>query len=231
LGDYSEISDEQLVRACAESNDGVAWNEFVSRFRRPISLSIIRTVRKWGQAPQQVVDDLVQETYLKLCTDHCRLLLAFAVRHPGAVPGYIKIIAVNVAHDYFKSVYSQKRGAGQAHESLADIDPIAGTQSQGGPAAIENQIFLKQIDEYLGSCSAGPDPERDRIIFWLYHEQRWTAKEIAALPTIELTPEGVESAILRLKRLVRQHFVDLRAKPPGGSDGGEKDFGPQNRIS
>ena len=161
MGRYSAMSDLELVRACAESSDSPAWNEFVSRFHRPISLVINRTASKWGHAPQQLVDDLVQETYLKLCIDRCRLLLEFAVRHPEAVPGYIKIIAVNVAHDYFKSVHSQKRGSGQAQESLSDLDPKAGTQSLGGQAAMEREILFKQIDEYLATCS-GPDPERDR---------------------------------------------------------------------
>jgi RNA polymerase sigma-70 factor, ECF subfamily len=66
-------------RACAESNDSAAREEFVARFHRPISLSLVRTFYQWGKIPQQVVDDLIQETYLKLCSDKCRLLLSFAI--------------------------------------------------------------------------------------------------------------------------------------------------------
>src|SRR6202453_2293371 len=105
---------EELIRSCAESHDGAAWEEFVSRFQRPISLSIKRTACQWGKDPSQFVDDLLQETYLKLCADRCILLLEFARQHSGdAVLGYIKTIAVNVAHDHFKSLHSQKRGAGE----------------------------------------------------------------------------------------------------------------------
>ena len=107
------MSHEQLIRACAgRATASQAWSEFVFRFHRPISLSIIRTAYQWGEAPQPVVDDLVQETYLKLCADKCRLLLEFASRHPEAVAGYVKTMAVNVAHDYFKATHSQKRGSG-----------------------------------------------------------------------------------------------------------------------
>src|ERR1700721_3780946 len=105
------MSVEELIRACAESNDGAAWQEFITRFQRPISLSVLRTACQWGEIPQQVVDDLVQETYLKLCVDKCRLLLDFAMRNPEAVTGYIKTIAINVARDHFKSLHSQKRGS------------------------------------------------------------------------------------------------------------------------
>jgi RNA polymerase sigma-70 factor, ECF subfamily len=220
------MSELQLIRACAESNDGAAWDEFVSRFHRSISLSVIRTANQWGQAPNQVVDDLVQETYLKLCAGRCSLLLRFAEQHPEAVPGYIKTIAVNVAHDHFKSVHSQKRGAGEPQESLAEIDPESAAEGFGGQCAMERQILLKQIDECLGACLVGPDQERDRLIFWLYYRQGLSAKAIAALPTVGLTAKGVESAILRLTRLVRQQIVDLRPEPASGSKPEEKGFPP-----
>src|SRR5579864_8958777 len=97
------MSAEDLIRACTELNDGAAWTELVARYRRPISLSIIRAADQWGQAPQEIVDDLVQETFLKLCADRCCLLLEFTVQHPEAVAGYIKTIALNVARDYFKA--------------------------------------------------------------------------------------------------------------------------------
>jgi RNA polymerase sigma-70 factor (ECF subfamily) len=224
LPHYSSMSADELVRFCAESSDRAAWDEFVSRFHRAISLSIIRTAYKWGQAPRQVVDDLIQETYLKLCANQCRLLLEFAGQHPEAVPGYIKTIAVNVAHDYFKSLYSQKRGAGQTQESLAEVDPTAETQSLGGQGAIERQILLKQIDDCLGIGSVGSDQERDRLIFWLYYQQGMSAKTISALPTVELTAKGVESAILRLTRLVRQQVIQIRSQSSSEQEPAQKGF-------
>jgi RNA polymerase sigma-70 factor (ECF subfamily) len=226
LGRYSSVSEEQLIRCCAESNDSVVWNEFVSRFHRAISLSIIRTAYQWGHAPGQILDDLVQETYLKLCADKCRLLLEFAIQHPESVPGYIKTIAVNVAHDYFKSVYSQKRGGGRTQESLTEVDPAGETQSLGGQRAMERQILLKQIDGCLGTGSTGPDQERDRLIFWLYYRQGMSAKAIAALPTVGLTAKGVESAIFRLTRLVRERIVSLPAGLNEEAESRRKGFRP-----
>src|SRR5689334_89996 len=107
------MSVEELIRACAISNDGAAWEEFVGRFHRPVSISIVRVAQKWGAIPQQVVDDLVQETYLKICADQCRSLLNFSTLHPEAVAGYVRTIALNVANDHFKALHSKKRGSGQ----------------------------------------------------------------------------------------------------------------------
>ena len=95
---YSSMSTEELIRACTELDDGAAWEEFVSRFQKAISLSIQRTSSQWGKDPAQFVGDLLQETYLKLCADKCRLLLEFAREHSDEVVlGYIRMIAINVA--------------------------------------------------------------------------------------------------------------------------------------
>jgi RNA polymerase sigma-70 factor (ECF subfamily) len=40
--------------------------------------------------------------------------------------------------------------------------------------------------------------ERDRVMFWLYYRQGYTAEEIARLPAIGLTAKGVESALRRV---------------------------------
>jgi RNA polymerase sigma-70 factor (ECF subfamily) len=219
------MSAEDLIRACAESNDGAAWEEFVFRFHRPISLSIVRTAYQWGGVPQLVVEDLVQETYLKLCADGCRLLRDFAVEHPESVAGYIKTIAVHVAHDHFKALHSQKRGFGETPQSLEDVEHRlrSGTDSQ---EAIEREVLLTEIDRCLEACSGGPDQERDRLIFWLYYQQGMSAKAIAALPTVGLTAKGVESAILRLTRVVREQLANLRSQAPASPQPGEKGFRP-----
>jgi RNA polymerase sigma-70 factor, ECF subfamily len=221
------MSDEELLRACAEGNDSAAWGEFVSRFHRPISLSIIRATYQWGQNPQQTVDDLVQETYLKLCASKCRMLLEFASQHPEAIGGYVKTIATNVAHDYFKSLHSQKRGSGGVSQIVEDSDPKAPPSATGGQQAMEREVLLKQIQKCLEACSHGPDHERDCTIFWFYYRQGMSAKDIAALPTIGLSAKGVESAIFRLTRMVREQLVGLQLQKGSSSTPGEKGFLPQ----
>lgn len=221
---HSSLSDRDLIRACADYNDGAAWEEFVSRFRKSISLSVIRTAYQWGEVPQQILDDLVQETYLKLCTNRCRLLLEFAIQHPEAISAYVKTIAVNVTHDHFKSAHSKKRGSGEISQIAEDADPSAEASKAGGQEAVERQVLLNQINQCLESCSRGPDRDRDCTIFWLYYQHGMSAKDIAALPTIGLSPKGVESAIFRLTGLVRAQLVSIRSQMGAKSTPGEKGF-------
>src|SRR5260370_12056238 len=90
-----------------------------------------------------MVEDLAQETYLKLCADKCRLLLDFAERHPeAAVLGYIKTIAINVTLDCFKSLHSKKRGAGETDQFPEDVAPQVQNGSFGGPYAMEREALL-----------------------------------------------------------------------------------------
>jgi RNA polymerase sigma-70 factor (ECF subfamily) len=133
----------------------------------------------------------------------------FAVQHPDSVLGYIKRIAVNVAHDHFKSLHSQKRGAGETDQFPEDMEPQAHSEDFGGPDAMEREVLLKEINRCLDICSAGPDQERDCLIFRLYYQQGLTAKAIAALPTVGLTAKGVEAVISRLLRKVREQLVGL----------------------
>ena len=220
------MSGAELIGACAEANDSAAWDEFVSRFHRPISLAIIRAAYQWGEIPQEVVDDLVQDTYLKLCINRCRQLLEFATGHPDSILGYIKTIAVNVAHDHFKSLHSKKRGSGEVSQMMEDADPKAEKNKTGGQGAIERQVLLNQINECLEACAVGPDHDRDCTIFWLYYQQGMTAKDIAALPTVGLSAKGVESAVFRLARLVRDQLVRVRLQTGSASTPCEKGFLP-----
>jgi RNA polymerase sigma-70 factor, ECF subfamily len=205
------MSAEELIRACAEANDGAPWEEFVSRFQRPISLSITRTACKWGENPAQFVDDLLQEVYCKLWADKCRLLLQFAQQHSEeAVLGYIKTIATNLAHDHFKSLHSRKHGSRETDQLHDDFDPPAPASSFGHPEALNREIFLKQVDAQLQDCAAGSNHERDCLIFWFYYLQGMSAKAIAALAAIKLTAKGVEAVIFRLTRCVREHLGSSR---------------------
>jgi RNA polymerase sigma-70 factor (ECF subfamily) len=211
LKPWSSTSAEQLIRACADSNNQDAWRELVARFHRPICLTVIRISRQWGSVPRHLEEDLVQETFLKLCADKCQTLLSFAIQHPDAISGYVKTVAANLVHDYFRSRNAQKRGAGQPEESMEDTTRSAKSRTLGGEEAMERQILLKQIDGFLEQCSFGPDQERDRLIFWLYYQQGMSAKAIAALPTVKLSAKGVESAILRLTRLIRERVIAFRS--------------------
>jgi RNA polymerase sigma-70 factor (ECF subfamily) len=210
LARYSSTSNEEIIAVCAACNDAEAWEEFVSRFQRPIRQSILRIARERGEFSFEICEDLAQETFLKLCRDKCQLLLSFARQNPGEIEGYLRMVAINVARDHFKSIAAQRRGSGLVDQFPDRFEPGASTKSHGGQESAEQEILVREIGACLEKCLRPFDTRRDRTIFWLYYRDGWSAAAIAALPTVELAAKGVESAIARLTRLVRQEVVKVR---------------------
>jgi RNA polymerase sigma-70 factor, ECF subfamily len=228
---YSSLSLKDVVCLCAGPCDDDAWEEFVSRVGRPISLVILRTASLWGEPSRSLVEDLIQATYLKLLEGGCRLLRDFAIQRPEAILGYLKKTAANATHDYFKHGHSQSSGGDQPHVSTSDFDPEAGNEVHGSQDKIAFGVFLNEIDEHLKLCLTGPDQERDRTIFWLYFRQGMSTKEIASLPTIGLGVKGVGSVIERLKHAIREQILGIRADSDDEKESSQKQIPSGSHIN
>jgi|HubBroStandDraft_6_1064221.scaffolds.fasta_scaffold142199_1 RNA polymerase sigma-70 factor (ECF subfamily) len=203
--DYATLSSDELVLACLTSGDETAWLEFMRRFHSLIARVVQRVARKWGENSSQVVDDLIQDTYLKLCAERARLLLSLKQVHGDATYGYLKVFTANLVHDHFKASRSAKRGGGRAAASIDDeVGSDSSRDSKSAQTLLDREVLIGQLDDCLQAVSAGPSSERDRKIFWLYYRAGLTASAIAGLPAVGLTTKGVESTILRLTRLVRE---------------------------
>ena len=227
---YSSLSLKDVVCLCAGPGDDEAWEEFVSRVGRPISLTIMRTASLWGEPSRTLVEDLIQVTYLKLWEGGCRLLRDFAIQRPEAILGYLYKTAANATHDYFKHGRSQSSGGDNPHVSTSDVDPEAGNEVYGSQEKIAFGVFLNEIDEHLKRCLTGPDQERDRMIFWLYFRQGMSTKEIASLPTIGLGTKGVGSVIERLKHGIREQILEIRSDSDDGAEQSQKQIPSGTRI-
>jgi RNA polymerase sigma-70 factor, ECF subfamily len=203
---------EELIRRCAASRSPEAWEEFIRRFHRLIATVILRTAGRLGDASKQTVDDLLQETYLKLCADDFRILRTFEQQHPDAFTGYVKVITANVVRDHFKSVHTQKRGAGQLEQIEEDFVPST-ENSAGSPLSIERAVLIQELNRLLDMCGAGPDHERNKRIFWLHYRAGLSARAIADLPSIRLSSKGVESILSRLTRDLRQRMLEPHVPP------------------
>jgi RNA polymerase sigma-70 factor, ECF subfamily len=212
--DYPSLEPEELIRVCAQTGQTPAWEEFIRRFNPLIARVVVRTAHRWGKFSPSALDDLVQETYLKLCAENCRLLRTFESRQPESIYGYLKVVTANVVHDHFKASHAAKRGSGEIDEDVEVIEAKMTGVSQTSvshQASMERSILLHEIDQHLAKSIPVEDSPRYRLIFWLYYRSGLSASAIASLPNIGLTTKGVESAILRLTRLVRTALASRSA--------------------
>jgi len=194
----------EILDACLESGSEAAWVAFVQRFQPLIAASVSRVVRRHGAPSPALIDDLVQETYLRLCKDNCRTLREFRAQHDEAIFGYIKVIATSVALDHYRARATHKR-RDEVEDDGTNLE--ASTSS----ATIEQTALLKELDRHLASTES----QRDRTIFWLYYRQGYTAKDIAAMPNLGLTHKGVESCIYRLTQALRNAVGGASAPSSG----------------
>jgi len=212
---WTSLTPEELIGACVESGDPAAWEEFVCRFRPVIAGTVMRTVRRFGESAPQLLDDLIQETYLKICANRCRVLREFKPQGADAVFGLMKTVAFSVAQDHFRGGLAAKRGAGRREMPLETYIESAMAGREAMPPA-EREILLREIDEQLATVSEPAARDRDRQIFWLYYRHGMTARAIALIPGIGLTQKGVESAIVRLTNHVRARLADIKLAGPEG---------------
>ena len=197
---HEELPLSKLLQLCLESGQETLWTEFVSRSHPVIAGVIVKTIRRWIRPAPSLVDDMVQETYLRLCRNDFRALRHFISQHENSVFGYLKVAASNTVRDHFRAINSRKRGSGMIDVSL-DCVPLP-ELNDPCPTA-EWRVLLQTVADCLEASISGPNSARDRMIFWLYYREGLTAKEISGLPSIRLSMKGVENTIWRLVHLVR----------------------------
>jgi len=216
--DLRLISTNDLARACANSTDAAEWQELLRRTAPLASLVVIRVARLWmNGASNALVDDIVQEVFLKLCEQNRRILREFEPRGEDSFLGLLRIVAASAANDYFRRMHSTKRGGKVVTIAFAPDTLSAPAAAAGDPARLQMDILLSQLDRRLRTAP-NEISERDRSLFWLYYLQGFTAEEIASLPSVGLTAKGVESAVRRVAiwlrgQLEHSRFADHPGQP------------------
>jgi len=193
-----ETSIRDLLQLCLSSDEQEQWGEFVRRTQPLIASVIINTVRRWKTPAPSLVDDLIQDTYVKLFANDKKALRAIKNEYENTIFGYLKVIAANVVRDHFRQPVNK---ADEIELSDAALPP--------GPQDRERLEFLHKKEEIKGileTLSASETYHRDVAIFWLFYEQGYTAKEISLLPSFGLTVKGVEAVLFRLARHARERL-------------------------
>jgi len=216
--DGSSTSVNDLAKACAHSADAAEWGEFLRRCTPLASLVALRISRMWvSSSSPAMVDDIVQEIFLKLCEQERRILRDFEPRGEDSFLGLLRLVSTSVANDYFRRIYSEKRGGKVLTMPLMEDAAQVHAASSRQSSQMQRSVLLSQLDEKLQSA---PDVigERDRALFWLYYQQGLTAEEIARMSGAGLTAKGVESALRRVATWLRGEVE--RQKPVDRPDPG-----------
>jgi RNA polymerase sigma-70 factor (ECF subfamily) len=178
-----------------------------------------RITRMWtGTATPSIVDEIVQEVFLKMCEQERRILREFKPQGDDSFLALLRVITGSVANDHFRRQRSEKRGGKVVTLAIDEeiAQPVA--REQGG---MQKAVLFAELDRMLLSAT-GPSAQRDRTIFWMYYRQGLTADEIAALPGSELSAKGVESVLRRVILWLRKEMEPQKSEAspqPAGETG------------
>jgi RNA polymerase sigma-70 factor (ECF subfamily) len=201
----------RLARICAYSAYAPEWEQFVHMVTPVVALAARRVSTVWGDSSEATVSEIVQEVFLKLCEDDRRILREFDDRGNDSFLKLLRMITASVGTDHFRRIRAEKRG-GRAQSIPLEPHMSADDVSDGkATAAVEWPSLIAQLDGLL-KLYPKTVSVRDRNLFWLYYRQGLTAEAISRIPAIGLGAKGVESALSRLTRLLRETIVNGKPK-------------------
>ena len=196
----------QLARSCAYSAQAPEWEEFVRVVMPIVALSARRVCNVWGESSPATVAEIVQDVFLKLCEDERRILREFEDRGNHSFLKLLRTITVSVGTDFFRRNHAEKRGGRSLPVPAEPQLSFEEVSDEKATLAVEWPTLVSQLDNLL-ILHARTVSARDRNLFWLYFRQGMTAEAIARIPAIGLTAKGVESALTRLTKLLRETII------------------------
>src|SRR5215469_3460173 len=203
-----------IIRKGLQKPSAEEWAELIRRLQPILPRIAYRVACEWGVANASEIDDILQESFLKIGAHEGQLLRRLPLDDVGSALAYLKVTTANCARDYLRAKYADKRGKDVTVQVDASMDELLPGRDS---ASLDRNILFLQIDQAL---DASP---RDRSIFWMYYRQGFTAHEIAAIPEFGLTQKGVVSLLFRHSGMVR------KALEAGGVREKENDNSPGSR--
>jgi len=195
------------LKASLLSGKSEDCEEFVRLAQPIVALAIARALARWGRPARDRVDDLVQDTFARLYDRNAKALRSFHSDESNALAAWLRAVAGSVTLDSLRSTSAKRRGAGQPTHSL-DEPGLALPAPDNTFDSVARSLSTARIND----CLRG-EKERDRSIFWLYYRHGYTANDIAGLQGPGIGPKGVETAIYRVTKAVRECLG--RQRPEG----------------
>lgn len=197
------LSNSALIQRCCGSDDAEVWEEFIRRTRRLVAGVVYRVASRWNETRPEILEELIQDTYLHLFSNDRQGLKKFQPQSEEAFFGYIKVIAANLTHDYLRAQNADKRGASLTDSADAANEDGICTVQIAVKSRVEEEVLVSEIESWLNKLVTGKDADKQKAIFWLFYRYQMTAASIAQIEALGLTTKGVEAVIHRLTQRLR----------------------------
>lgn len=203
----------ELIKVCGSADDQSNWIEFVRHFHRRILAYILRERRAFGMQTDEAnaVSDLSQEVYVRLLANDRRALKEFQGTTDIAAYAYIGCIVRSVVSDHLRRESRQKRSVPlvsldeELEREGLSLAYLLKAGDETLPDEMTDEKHLPQrLRGLLSRALEGKNAVRDSLIFQMHVLNGLTAREIADLPTLNITQANVEIIIRRTREKLRE---------------------------
>lgn len=199
-----------IINRCINSTNADDWLNFYNQFDKYIR----RYIRNYFIKQRLVfnynlLEDMVQEVYLKLLMEDKKALRAFVGSTDNSFLSYLSKIAQTIAGLYLRWHRASKRTATEISLQDAHVDDCIHPKNESH-TQIEAQILQFEINKLMTKLFSGNNKDRDQQIFNLYLEG-FTSNEIAQIKTLQMKPSTVETTLRRTKHRLQEHFYSAAA--------------------
>src|SRR5437588_9254334 len=106
-----------VLQQCLQNGSKSEWETFISLAQPVIASGVLQSLTRLSVFSRELADDLIQDTFLRICADNFRILRNFRAAVSNALCVYLKTIATSIVVDYLRS--------GKVRPSVT-LDEIAG---------------------------------------------------------------------------------------------------------
>ncbi len=210
----------RLLDDC-QAGKAAAWEDFYARFHALIRITVVKAARPFGCSDRTVFEELVQETYVRLCAANFRILRTARSEHPNAIFALVQSVAWATAVDSFRNRYAAKRGGEVRTVSFDGLLRDVALPQHSPENQLETRLLIEKVEDHLDAFLDEATRDRDKSVFWLHYRQGFTAVEISRIARVGLTPKGVESLLHRIVGELKDK-MQRRKRSDGSSSGSQR---------
>ncbi|HEX9636584.1 MAG TPA: hypothetical protein VGB99_03545 [Acidobacteriota bacterium] len=197
----------RLLRRCLRGGEGALLDELVRRLHPRILGSVRAAVYRIGRpVPSLGIEDHVQDVYQHLFERDCLRLRNFRGSSTGKLMAYLDLVSANRVRTVVRDAHARRRYAPTRsldHDSGVAEGPPLGERLADPVDPERAQLLRDQLEtllQRLRRLARGRNRDRDIAIFMHRYRDGLSAREIAALPWVGVSPAGVDSITSRLMR-------------------------------
>ncbi len=218
-----DSSDSFIIKECAQgAHNQIAWCEFIRRFDRHIKLTVIRaykyvsiSTKSKQHISKELIRDLVQEVYIRLVRNNCKILKNFRPSNNGSIFAYLTLTSASVVKDYFRKTGRLKRKGSllsiceELDFSKADCimnNRLASFTFTNPEEQLIAKDLLEKLEEHYSSVDAKGNNNIKELLFKLYFLKGMSIRDISRINGLNITLGNINTIIWRMKREIK-NFV------------------------